>query len=50
VALFPVDGSTQDSLLNSADAAMYVAKHQRRGRQSNPNGANLEVTRLTTGL
>lgn len=45
VALFPVDGSTQDSLLNSADAAMYVAKHQRRARQSNPDGADVEFTR-----
>jgi diguanylate cyclase (GGDEF)-like protein len=50
VALFPVDGSTQDSLLNSADAAMYVAKHQRRARQSNPDGADLEFTRLITDL
>ena len=45
VALFPVDGSTQDSLLNSADAAMYVAKHQRRARQPNPDDADLEFTR-----
>ena len=45
VALFPVDGNTQDSLLNSADAAMYVAKHQRRARQSNHDGAGLEFTR-----
>lgn len=41
IALFPVDGSTQDSLLNSADAAMYVEKHQRRtGRR-----ADVEFTR-----
>jgi diguanylate cyclase (GGDEF)-like protein len=45
VALFPIDGSTEDSLLNSADAAMYVAKHQRRARQSNHDGADLEFTR-----
>jgi diguanylate cyclase (GGDEF)-like protein len=45
VALFPVDGSTQDSLLNSADAAMYVAKHQRRSRQGNHDGADVEYTR-----
>jgi len=44
VALFPVDGSTQDSLLNSADAAMYVAKHERRTRQRN-QGADVEFTR-----
>src|SRR6185503_11792982 len=45
VALFPIDGGTQDSLLNSADAAMYVAKHQSRARQSNQDGADLEFTR-----
>lgn len=27
VALYPEDGTTKDSLLNAADAAMYVAKH-----------------------
>ncbi|HLY41941.1 MAG TPA: GGDEF domain-containing protein [Terracidiphilus sp.] len=27
VALYPEDGATKDSLLNAADAAMYVAKH-----------------------
>ena len=45
VALFPIDGSTQDSLLNSADAAMYVAKHQRRTQHSHTDGADLEFTR-----
>jgi len=45
VALFPIDGSTEDSLLNSADAAMYIAKHQRRARQSHHDGADLEFTR-----
>ena len=45
VSLFPVDGNTQDSLLNSADAAMYVAKHQRRARQSKHDGAGFEFTR-----
>jgi diguanylate cyclase (GGDEF)-like protein len=45
VALFPVDGNTQDSLLNSADAAMYVAKHQRRALQSNHDDADIEFTR-----
>jgi diguanylate cyclase (GGDEF)-like protein len=44
VALFPVDGSTQDSLLNSADAAMYVAKHQRRTRHLKHDGADVEFT------
>ncbi len=27
MAIYPVDGSTKDSLLSAADAAMYVAKH-----------------------
>jgi diguanylate cyclase (GGDEF)-like protein len=45
VALFPIDGSSQDSLLNSADAAMYVAKHERRARQANRDGFGLEFTR-----
>jgi len=30
IALYPEDGKTRDSLLSSADAAMYVAKHSRR--------------------
>lgn len=30
VALYPEDGSTADSLLSAADAAMYVAKHTKR--------------------
>jgi diguanylate cyclase (GGDEF)-like protein len=30
IALYPEDGATKDSLLNAADAAMYVAKHTRR--------------------
>jgi diguanylate cyclase (GGDEF)-like protein len=45
VALFPIDGSSQDSLLNSADAAMYVAKHRRRARQANRDGFGMEFTR-----
>jgi diguanylate cyclase (GGDEF)-like protein len=31
-ALYPEDGSTKDSLLSAADAAMYVAKHVRRSQ------------------
>lgn len=31
IALFPEDGSTKDSLLSAADAAMYVAKHVKQG-------------------
>lgn len=30
VALYPEDGTTADSLLSAADAAMYVAKHTKR--------------------
>jgi len=30
IALYPEDGSTKDSLLNTADANMYVAKHSER--------------------
>jgi diguanylate cyclase (GGDEF)-like protein len=30
IALYPEDGSTKDSLLNAADAAMYVAKHTKQ--------------------
>ena len=30
IALYPEDGKTRDSLLSSADAAMYVAKHSKR--------------------
>jgi diguanylate cyclase (GGDEF)-like protein len=31
-ALYPEDGSTSDSLLSAADAAMYVSKHTKRNR------------------
>jgi diguanylate cyclase (GGDEF)-like protein len=30
IALYPEDGATEDSLLNSADAAMYAAKNSRK--------------------
>jgi GGDEF domain-containing protein len=30
VAFFPEDGTTKDSLLSAADAAMYVAKNVRK--------------------
>jgi diguanylate cyclase (GGDEF)-like protein len=31
MAIYPVDGTTSDSLLTAADAAMYAAKNSRRG-------------------
>lgn len=46
IALFPLDGSTADSLLNSADAAMYVAKHDKRqAARAETNGVRLEIIR-----
>jgi GGDEF domain-containing protein len=30
IALYPEDGTTRDSLLSAADAAMYVAKQTKR--------------------
>jgi diguanylate cyclase (GGDEF)-like protein len=30
IAFYPEDGTTKDSLLSAADAAMYVNKHMRR--------------------
>jgi diguanylate cyclase (GGDEF)-like protein len=35
IALYPDDAATKDSLLNAADAAMYVAKYARKA-SSNP--------------
>lgn len=32
IAIYPTDGTTSDSLLSSADAAMYVAKNERRAQ------------------
>jgi len=34
IAVFPEDGTTRDSLLSAADAAMYVNKHVRRENQT----------------
>ena len=34
IAIYPGDGSTKDSLLSAADAAMYVAKHVKQARSS----------------
>jgi len=36
IALFPEDGVTRDSLLSTADAAMYVAKNIRRSAAPHP--------------
>jgi diguanylate cyclase (GGDEF)-like protein len=35
-ALYPEDGSTADSLLSAADAAMFVSKHTKRTRAEKP--------------
>jgi diguanylate cyclase (GGDEF)-like protein len=37
VALYPEDGMSSDSLLSSADAAMYVAKHTKRHGSEMPD-------------
>jgi GGDEF domain-containing protein len=34
IALYPVDGSSKDSLLKAADAAMYVVKNRKRQLES----------------
>jgi diguanylate cyclase (GGDEF)-like protein len=36
VALYPEDGTTKDSLLSAADAAMYVTKHTKHTRPPQP--------------
>jgi diguanylate cyclase (GGDEF)-like protein len=33
IAIYPADGTTRDSLLSAADAAMYVTKQTRRQRE-----------------
>jgi len=44
-AVFPIDGKTGDSLLNSADAAMYVVKHSKRN-SDRPSAVSLEAERF----
>ena len=45
IALYPEHGATRDSLLNSADAAMYVAKQtKKKGYPSSRNSQKREVT------
>jgi diguanylate cyclase (GGDEF)-like protein len=36
IALYPEDGTTADTLLSAADAAMYVAKHTKRHKTEMP--------------
>lgn len=36
IAIYPEDGSTKDSVLNSADAAMYASKHEKKRSQPMP--------------
>lgn len=40
IALYPEDGTSADSLLSSADAAMYVAKHTKRHGADMPDRLN----------
>ena len=45
IALYPEDGATRDSLLSSADAAMYVAKQTKKnGHPSSRDSQKQEVT------
>jgi diguanylate cyclase (GGDEF)-like protein len=37
IAVYPEDGTTRDSLLSAADAAMYVAKHTKQTQTPNAN-------------
>ena len=56
VALYPEDGTTRDSLLNAADAAMYAAKIQKTtdrntsGEASAPDHADRWSTGCLAGL
>jgi diguanylate cyclase (GGDEF)-like protein len=38
IAVYPEDGTTRDSLLSAADAAMYVAKHTKRSSDPSLTG------------
>jgi diguanylate cyclase (GGDEF)-like protein len=40
IALYPEDGTTSDSLLTAADAAMYVAKHSKQATAEKPLGSS----------
>jgi len=44
IALYPEDGTTRDSILSAADAAMYVRKHTRR--QTKEMLADMEPDRM----
>jgi diguanylate cyclase (GGDEF)-like protein len=37
IAIYPEDGTTKDSLLSAADAAMYVTKHTKQGTKGLPS-------------
>ncbi len=45
IAIYPEDGTTRDSLLSAADAAMYVAKHTRRSRTAASDRQGTELAR-----
>ena len=44
VATFPLHGHTRDQLVNTADRALYTAKHEGRNRVCSPSDAPAEVT------
>jgi diguanylate cyclase (GGDEF)-like protein len=47
IALYPEDAAAKDSLLSTADAAMYVAKYARKARSKSPT--DLTVSELASG-
>ncbi len=46
IAMYPEDGTTKDSLLSAADAAMYVRKHTKRQVAETPAPARGQSSRL----